>query len=243
MPVLKPMVIDGPVTLLPDLHVPYHNAPFLNKMLELSRAWAIPTCVVTGDLFQFDAFSKFVRHPAIDTKQELAVCEKVLTVLCDTFEKVILLEGNHDWRLSKRLDQEIPNAKLQRIFSLADNFTFSDYSVCYHKAGWKIGHPNAFRKARVALPRELADNDLLNVASCHTHGWGHTRSYNGRYYAVDLGHCCDPDRLEYVVHQWKPMPKWWLGAMILNRGLDNKWHHYLLDENADWKAMSKLYAS
>lgn len=242
MPVLKPMVIDGDVTVISDLHVPYHDARFLGNVLDLSQKWAIPTVLIAGDLFQFDAFSKFLRHPAINTKRELRVGREVLERLTDTFAHVILLEGNHDWRIGAKLDQEVQNEDIGKLFSLAANFTFSDYSRCYHKAGWVIGHPRANRKVRVGLPREFADIECQNAAAGHTHNWGMTRSYNGKYYAVELGHCCDPTRMEYVEHQWKPLPKWNLGAMILKSGADGKLHPYLLDVGIDWEAMGRMYA-
>jgi hypothetical protein len=53
----KPLVTVGNATVLPDTEFPYHNAEFINKVLELSAKWKITNCVLAGDAVHFDSLT------------------------------------------------------------------------------------------------------------------------------------------------------------------------------------------
>ena len=53
----EPLVMEGDALILPDIEFPFHHAEFLNKCLELAKAWEITQCIVAGDLLHFDSLS------------------------------------------------------------------------------------------------------------------------------------------------------------------------------------------
>jgi len=53
----EPLTMEGDALVLPDIEFPFHHAEFLNKCLELARAWDIRQCIVAGDLLHFDSLS------------------------------------------------------------------------------------------------------------------------------------------------------------------------------------------
>lgn len=53
----KPLVTIGNALVLPDTEFPYHNADFINKVLDLSATWKITNCVLAGDALHFDSLS------------------------------------------------------------------------------------------------------------------------------------------------------------------------------------------
>jgi hypothetical protein len=55
----KPLVMEGDAVVLPDIEFPFHNAEFLNKVLELASEWNIHKCIVAGDVMHFSSLSSF----------------------------------------------------------------------------------------------------------------------------------------------------------------------------------------
>ena len=55
----SPLVTTGNALVLPDTEFPYHDADFINKVLELSACWKITNCVLAGDAVHFDSLSSF----------------------------------------------------------------------------------------------------------------------------------------------------------------------------------------
>jgi hypothetical protein len=52
-----PLVMDGDALILPDLEFPFHEAEFVNKVLELAEKWGIRQCILAGDVLHFDSLS------------------------------------------------------------------------------------------------------------------------------------------------------------------------------------------
>lgn len=73
----SPLRIDGDALVLPDLEMPFHDAVFVNKVLDLSQAWGINQLVLAGDMLHFDSLSSWEPnwvesngHGGLDERQE-----------------------------------------------------------------------------------------------------------------------------------------------------------------------------
>jgi hypothetical protein len=53
----EPLEMVGDAIVFPDIEFPFHHAEFINKCLELAKAWKIRQCIVAGDLLHFDSLS------------------------------------------------------------------------------------------------------------------------------------------------------------------------------------------
>lgn len=53
----EPLVMEGDAAVLPDIELPFHNADFFNRVLELVDTWGIKKAIVAGDLLHFDSLS------------------------------------------------------------------------------------------------------------------------------------------------------------------------------------------
>jgi predicted phosphodiesterase len=63
------VIDDGPgVAIINDLHAPYHNAEFTNKVLELAYYWGIRKLVLGGDFSDQHSVSKFGAEFKASTK-------------------------------------------------------------------------------------------------------------------------------------------------------------------------------
>lgn len=55
----KPLETEGDAVVLPDPEFPFHEADFLNRVLDLADKWRIPNCVIAGDVLHFNSISKW----------------------------------------------------------------------------------------------------------------------------------------------------------------------------------------
>lgn len=53
----SPLIMTGDALVLPDMEMPFHNADFINRCLELAEAWGIKQCILAGDTLHFDSLT------------------------------------------------------------------------------------------------------------------------------------------------------------------------------------------
>jgi hypothetical protein len=53
----EPLHITGNVLVLPDVEAPFHNADFLNRVVDLAMAWKVESLLAAGDLFHLGVMS------------------------------------------------------------------------------------------------------------------------------------------------------------------------------------------
>jgi hypothetical protein len=73
----QPLTMEGNALIIPDLELPFHNAEFVNRVLDLAQAWGIEQCIMAGDMLHFDSLSgwqpnwqKANGHGGLDDGQE-----------------------------------------------------------------------------------------------------------------------------------------------------------------------------
>lgn len=80
----KALEQSGDCLVIPDVEFPYHNADFLNHILELADAWGIKNCNLAGDVMHFNSISKWEANwkashaPSISEDAEAALLEAIL---------------------------------------------------------------------------------------------------------------------------------------------------------------------
>jgi len=54
----NPLVMEeDAAVVLPDIELPFHDADFFNRVLELAQSWGITKAIVAGDLLHFDSIT------------------------------------------------------------------------------------------------------------------------------------------------------------------------------------------
>lgn len=53
----QPLVTEGDAVILPDVEFPFHNADFMNRVLDLCQRWNIRKAIFAGDVLHFDSLS------------------------------------------------------------------------------------------------------------------------------------------------------------------------------------------
>jgi hypothetical protein len=98
---------SGDCLVIPDVEFPYHNADFLNHILELADSWGVKNCNLAGDVMHFNSISKWeanwkaTHHPAINDDAEAALMATILRLpgkyqqtMLDTLSKFANAEGD-----------------------------------------------------------------------------------------------------------------------------------------------------
>ena len=82
----KPLEMEGDAVVLPDPEFPYHDADFMNRVLDLADAWKIKQANIAGDGLHLNAISKF--EPAWKAKQTHTMSEEQEKELLEYADKL-----------------------------------------------------------------------------------------------------------------------------------------------------------
>jgi len=216
----KPLVVEGDALVLADIHAPFHDAAWINRVSALALRMGIERCIIAGDLADFSAFSVFGRE--VDADVELDVLSRVMDTLSANFE-VWYFAGNHDVRPVRRLRDAGLNVKwIMQMFVPSQRCHISDYFWCDLVSGgrkFRIEHPKNTSINAGVVPAKLAAKYRCSVIGAHGHVWGMSRDVSGRDWAIDSGVCCDPDRVAYVSQRHNTRPALYRGAVIVTDGI------------------------
>ena len=245
----KPEVVRDSCLCIFDSQIPFHDADFMNRLLELAYDWKIKQGLSGGDLLNMTAFSRFYENPKDKIwKEERKITVDVLKVMVDIIPDWLLVKGNHEDFLLKHLAEQIEHddvlALLDKREGFLTGFRATDYFYCEVKFGgstWRITHPRNVSVIHGRVPQRLCSKYHCNIASGHGHLAGMTPDDSGKYIACDVGVTCDPARLDYVSLRDSTRPTQCQGALILKLGDDGKCHPYHIYPDADWDALKRLY--
>jgi len=224
----EPPRVEGNVLVLADPHVPYHDASFINKAIDVALAGKVEACIIAGDMFDVNAFSPFDPNLADVLEDEFAAGEAFITTLAETFKEILVLTGNHEGRILKRLGfHQIEHNRLKRLFDPEDVAEFSPYYFCYVQ-DWMVCHPKNVSSIPGRVAARLAEKYHCNVVAAHGHTFGLAQDVSGQYLGIDSGCCADPSRLEYIALRPNLRPQVHQGAVILQDG-----YPWLLNRHLD----------
>jgi len=226
--------VDGDAIIIGDLEIPDHDNVTLNLALRVWRAQHIRTLIINGDMISADGLSMhrpsaFPRPTTVS--QDIAVTKEILRVLTNTFQEGVFVNtGNHDARLRWYTNGEIG---LDALVS-GGKVTMTPLGYLYLNSGgveWKITHPQNYSKIPGSVARTIAINEGINVVVGHTHHLSMSFTSDGKYMAIDGGHCRDVERTAYKVSADNTYPKWINGFVVIKNG----YAHALAKEFTDWK--------
>lgn len=241
----KPVIIREPCLIIFDTQIPFHDADFLNNLLQLAQAWGIKQGISGGDFLNMTAFSNFFEAPEEKIwAKERDVAVQVMKALSDAIPKWLLILGNHEVFLLKRLAEQLGHEDILRLLDKPTGFKATDYYYCLVKLGgsvWRITHPRNISVIHNRIPQRLADKYEQNIASGHGHLAGFSPSYSGKWLCCDVGITADSLRLDYVSLRDSTRPAMCQGGLILMLGDDGHCYPYHIYPTSDFKALRRLY--
>jgi predicted phosphodiesterase len=202
--------------LVPDCHVPYHNASAFKLMLKAARSARINNVVVLGDFVDFFAVSSYPKPP--DRVSDLGVEVDAGRVALGELEAIcrgrrIYIAGNHEDRLQRYLVERAPalfnTVRVDRLLGL----TSRGWDYVPYKSAAKIGKLHLTHDLGKA--GKYAHYDALNavqgnVVIGHTHrlGWAVEGNVRGKpHVGVQLGWLGDFNQIDYM-HRIRAARDW-----------------------------------
>ena len=234
-----PVVESDDVLVLSDVEAPFHDADWCSDLVALAKKWKIETVILAGDFLHFASLSKFTKpmlsgrdgyefaeDAEVEVSDEVEAAAEFSDVLLENFKRLVMILGNHEKRLTKRLAVAVRVNLIRQLlgYRFEKKFEVYPYYYCNVKAStgmWRISHPANYSVVPVRVAARAADKYRCNYVSGHGHDWGETVSVGG-WYAAACGCCCDPERLAYNMLQDNLKPYQQQGGFILKDG-----HPYL----------------
>ena len=240
----RPPIIRESSLIIFDTQIPFHDAPFLSNLLDLAMAWGIKQGISGGDLLNMTSFSNFFEHPEDKIwAKEREIAISVLKALTSAVPKWLLIMGNHETFLLKKLAEQLGHEDILRLLDKPEGINATDYYYCKVLLGgstWRITHPRNISVIHSRIPQRLCDKFHCNLVSGHGHLAGLTPDYSGKYFACDVGVTCDPERLDYVALRDNIRPAQCRGGLILMES-EGKCFPYHLYPSSDFSSLKHLY--
>jgi hypothetical protein len=167
---------------------------------------------------------------------EMQHARKTLQALDQLFDSFVWVLGNHEGRLLRAINSPVQPSELLNLMKLEEGkWTCAPYYHCILKSGsetFRITHPKG---AANGTARALASQYFQHIIMGHSHKMFADWDASGEYYAIQIGHCVDEERLCYVSQRDAKRDSHKLGAMIIRDGCP-----YLLHKKIDWERMKRL---
>ena len=156
--------------LLFDPHVPSHDTELHEEMLAVARKLKIKTVVIGGDGVDFKSlYRKETQSSQSNWIQDMTIYEDYIETLCNNFDTVHDIMGNHNWRLARMLGETKQMAELYSLIFKNPKYIPSQYYYALLNDWLYIVHPDKMRKAKLSLPEELCDHHRKSVITAHSH--------------------------------------------------------------------------
>jgi hypothetical protein len=153
-----------------DPHVDFHDTDFHNEAMEVARRLGIKTVVLGGDGLDFKSlYRKETQSSPSDWIQDLKAYENYIETLCNNFDVVYDIMGNHNWRLARLLGKSEQMTELYELIFKNPKYKPSQYFYALLNDWLYIVHPDRMRKSKLSLAEELVDHHRKSVITAHSH--------------------------------------------------------------------------
>ena len=221
----KPINIeDSNALIVTDLHAPYYNRGLLAVALDVAAAWGINRAAFLGDTFNMDAISK---HPKTGYEEQPDVDMQIggmaLGYASHKMDELIIMNGNHDERVTKSLNARYPLRML--IKGALSNrrpdcrILVTDRDWVYLGDDWQIGHLSSYSKYPGKKAAQIAMVKDRNVAVGHDHMQGFMATPDGRRLGISVGSMLWANRFWYKDMRLNDYPDWSNGFLIVRDGI------------------------
>lgn len=206
-----------------DHQVPYHDAEWMEFAFEMGSAFGCDTHILNGDVFDMSVFSRFepqLSEGGSTFEDELGVVEAILAESAKRFKETVMLYGNHEWRLLRRvLQSKLSAERFSRLFSTDDSpVTLTELSYVVVNGTTRVTHPRAYSRIAARVGVQLAAKHHQNVVVAHDHQVGYARDVSGKFTVVHSGCMADPNRMDYPNTADSTAPMMSRGFVILTPG-------------------------
>jgi len=226
-----------------DSHAPCHDADWINKGAELAHAWGIEVALSIGDLANVDALTRWERQSE-GYEDEQEGTRRFVDDILALFETHAVL-GNHCLRLARELGWKMSARKavLDYFGRKEDDERLHVYqhrcAIAY--GSWRLEHAKRTSMIACGPAHNLCAQHQMNAVTAHSHVWGAVQDITGTRLAIDIGHCANIRKLNYLQQQTFSRTQPCQGLLILQPDSEGRvipWH--LHPKFTDFGALHEL---
>lgn len=242
----KALYLHGDWMIFGDCQIPLHDPELMERMQQIAQKYGIKKGINAGDLTELDAFSPFPGEGP-SWKYEKAKVNDILTWWASWFDEVVLLMGNHELRMWKRLNgmgEEGDIFKILLAEEKSGRVKYSTYPYAIVNESWLVTHPHSYSRIAARNNFTLASkymiklieagkgpNDQYGLIGFHGHLGGEATDISGRFQVIDGMGLMDPAKILYKVMRINTYPEWCPGFSMLK---DNYLYRFPRD-STNWE--------
>jgi len=194
--------LSGDWLIVGDVHVPFTDWQWAERVLAVARQRKIRNLLIAGDFFDLSQFSLYIHVITPPTwAQEREAARIVLKAWLTWFHEIRIIMGNHDRRLQKFTAGAFEEADILALVTTNQKVTINGrgFAVIDTPQGeWRITHPRNYSINRLTVASDLAAKHDQHILSFHEHHVGLGWDRYGRHCVVNGGCLVDPGKLAYV---------------------------------------------
>lgn len=185
-----------------DTHIPYHSVDMINEMMEVARQRDIRTLVIGGDVIDFKSlYTKEVQTTKIDWTEEITEACNVLEALCNQFDTIFCIKGNHDNRWTRLLGSDDRVSRLNSLIFKNPKIKFSQYQFLNINEDWQILHAGN-SKGKLSKIEKIVSITRKSTIVGHCHRFCLGIHDSGKEVLCEGLHLTDP-----LLHEYKSVVK------------------------------------
>ena len=207
------------VFVIPDSHFPWHNKLAYKKVLSLLKKEKPNVVVHIGDLIDQYVYSKYTKSTAISVESDVTKGTKMGLEMWALIRKMrpkakcYQVIGNHDVRLSKRIEEKLP--ELATELNVMGRYTFPGVKVLKSYRDHIEIDGVVYTHGYLSKSIDHAKHYGKPVVHGHLHRPG--VSTHGSLWSMDVGHIADDKSLPLSYTQSK-VTNWRLACGIVEDG-------------------------
>lgn len=192
-----------------DFHIPTHSQIWVEKLRKYASENKVKTLVIAGDYWNFDKLSDFETKDKYTLSQEIKVGKTVMESLQSSFQRIVMVQGNHDIRMPRALKFGMTYKEwMDTVFD--DIEVTDDDHVILMSNGipFRIAHAGGYSKIKGRVATDLSHCLQTNILIGHSHNFCLTMNHTGIYIACDLGCMCAAEKVLYKRSKTNTYPDW-----------------------------------
>jgi len=224
------------IAVCADIHAPFHSDLWVYRFLATAKKRNTKPCIIGGDMFQFDEFSKHKsNNPDAKFVTSMLSFKKLMEAYFKVFKVIYISQGNHDDWLSIFTEGRIINEDMLKLFGefnkeFKDKVVVSKYPYIELNDKWRITHAKSYSVTKGAVANKLSIKFNKNICNAHGHFLSFGYSVNGKNFVIDLGGLFDREKMYYVMFSDTTHPVWNNGFLVIEDDYPT-----LYGDHTNWK--------
>ena len=201
---------DDVYCICADIHCPYHSPFWVEKFIKMSMKTKLKkgqkrVCVIGGDFFQFDTFSKHkLSNPDDIIEYTYNAGGDILKVFLKVFDKIIITKGNHDKWIEIFTDGKMNSDHIFQMMDIKksefkEKIVLSNYPYLVINNFWRVTHPNNYSIVKGAVANKLSSKYEMGIINAHGHFLSMGYNTSGKYPIIDIGGLFDRKKIYYIM--------------------------------------------